>query len=84
LTATFSCKFSRSLGKQELMRMFNNTYRRTYSYPPANINMKIITSGPIIVNNNNTFQPTTVLTPNERHISSFNDTAQSLYKNNTP
>jgi len=37
LTATFSCKFSRSLGKQELMRMFNNTYRRTYSSPSAEI-----------------------------------------------
>jgi len=31
LTAKFTCKFSRALGKQELMRMFNNTYRRTYS-----------------------------------------------------
>jgi len=36
LTATFNCKFSRPLGKQELMRMFNNTFRRTYSTtPPA-------------------------------------------------
>jgi hypothetical protein len=35
LTATFTCEFSRALGKQELMRMFNNTYRRTYSVPPA-------------------------------------------------
>ena len=34
LTATFNCKFSRPLGKQELMRMFNNTFRRTYSTPP--------------------------------------------------
>ena len=34
LTAKFTCEFSRSLGKQELMRMFNNTYRRTYSQPP--------------------------------------------------
>ena len=34
LTATFNCKFSRALGKQELMRMFNNTYRRTYNSPP--------------------------------------------------
>jgi len=33
ITATFNCEFSRSLGKQELMRMFNNTYRRTYSEP---------------------------------------------------
>ena len=30
LKATISCSFSRSLGKQELMRMFNNTYRRNY------------------------------------------------------
>ena len=37
LTAKFNCEFSRSLGKQELMRMFNNTYRRTYSTPPSNI-----------------------------------------------
>lgn len=33
LKAKFTCEFSRSLGKQELMRMFNNTYRRTYSSP---------------------------------------------------
>lgn len=33
LTANFTCEFSRSLGKQELMRMFNNSYRRTYSKP---------------------------------------------------
>jgi hypothetical protein len=35
ITATFSCRFSRSLGKQELMRMFNNSYKRTYSYAVA-------------------------------------------------
>ena len=34
LTATFTCKFSRPLGKQELMRMYNNTFRRTYNSPP--------------------------------------------------
>ena len=34
LKVTFKCIFSRSLGKQELMRMFNNTYRRTYNSPP--------------------------------------------------
>lgn len=33
IKAKFTCEFSRSLGKQELMRMFNNTYRRTYSTP---------------------------------------------------
>lgn len=33
LKATFDCEFSRSLGRQELMRMFNNTYRRNYSDP---------------------------------------------------
>jgi hypothetical protein len=27
----FSCEFSRSLGRQELMRMLNNTYTRTYT-----------------------------------------------------
>jgi hypothetical protein len=31
LKVKFTCQFSRALGKQELMRMFNNTYRRTYS-----------------------------------------------------
>lgn len=31
VTAKFKCEFSRSLGKQELLRMFNNSYRRTYS-----------------------------------------------------
>jgi len=35
LTAKFQCEFSRSLGKQELMRMFNNTYRREYSSIPT-------------------------------------------------
>ncbi len=30
LTATFNCELSRALGKQELMRMFNNTYKRLY------------------------------------------------------
>lgn len=30
LKASIKCSFSRSLGKQELMRMFNNTYRRNY------------------------------------------------------
>jgi hypothetical protein len=34
ITVTFNCQFSRALGKQELMRMFNNSYRRTYSVPP--------------------------------------------------
>ena len=34
LKATFGCRFSRPLGKQELMRMFNNTYRRNYSSTP--------------------------------------------------
>lgn len=34
LTATFTCVFSRALGRQELMKMFNNTYRRTYSSSP--------------------------------------------------
>jgi hypothetical protein len=38
ITATFNCRFSRALGKQELMRMFNNSYRRTYSnYPVSDI-----------------------------------------------
>jgi len=31
LKVKFTCEFSRALGKQELMRMFNNSYRRTYS-----------------------------------------------------
>lgn len=33
----FSCKLSRSLGKQELLRLFNNSYRRTYSKPPLEL-----------------------------------------------
>ena len=33
ITAKFKCKQSRPLGKQEMMRMFNNSYRRTYSTP---------------------------------------------------
>ena len=35
LTAKFTCEFSRSLGKQELMRMFNNTYKREYTSAPT-------------------------------------------------
>jgi hypothetical protein len=34
----YTCQFSRSLGKQELMRMFNNTFRRTYSSPRSHNN----------------------------------------------
>jgi hypothetical protein len=38
LTVKFTCNLSRSLGKQEILRMFNNTYRRNYSStPPASI-----------------------------------------------
>jgi hypothetical protein len=33
IKATFSCEFTRNLGKQELMRMFNNTFKRTYKDP---------------------------------------------------
>jgi len=33
LKATFQCKLSRALGRQELLRMFNNTYTRTYTDP---------------------------------------------------
>jgi hypothetical protein len=36
LTVKFNCEFSRALGKQELMRMFNNSYRRTYNKPVTN------------------------------------------------
>lgn len=36
IKAKFTCQFSRALGKQELMRMFNNTFRRTYSSLPVN------------------------------------------------
>lgn len=35
LTAKFTCGLSRSLGKQELMRMFNNTYKREYTKVPT-------------------------------------------------
>ena len=31
ITAKFECKFSRALGRQELMRMFNNSYKRSYN-----------------------------------------------------
>ena len=33
IKATFQCKLSRALGRQELLRMFNNTYTRTYTDP---------------------------------------------------
>jgi uncharacterized protein involved in tellurium resistance len=45
LTAKFTCRLSRSLGKQELMRMFNNTYRRTYSSPVRVSSSGTITPG---------------------------------------
>jgi len=35
LKVTFNIQFSRALGKQEIMRMFNNSYRRTYAYEPV-------------------------------------------------
>ena len=47
LTATFEAQFSRALGKQELMRMFNNSYRRTYASPP-----KGSTTGSLEIYNN--------------------------------
>ena len=36
IKAKFSIEFSRSLGKQEIMRMLNNSNRRTYSTPLLN------------------------------------------------
>jgi hypothetical protein len=36
ITVKFTCSLSRSLGKQEILRMLNNTYRRNYtSTPPS-------------------------------------------------
>ena len=40
LTAKFNCQFSRALGKQELMRMFNNSFRRTYDTFEGSIESK--------------------------------------------
>lgn len=46
ITVTFNCQFSRALGKQELMRMFNNSYRRTYSVPPVSMESKPMSTVP--------------------------------------
>lgn len=35
--ATFSCALSRPLGKQEIMRMLNNSYKRTYMAPDIQV-----------------------------------------------
>lgn len=35
ITAKFNCQFSRSLGRQELLRMFNNSYKRNYTQKPT-------------------------------------------------
>ena len=51
LKVKFTCEFSRALGKQELMRMFNNSYRRSYgNLPRSNTPMTSLNSklpGPI-------------------------------------
>jgi len=39
IKATFNCEFTRNLGKQELMRMLNNTFKRTYKDPVLNTSL---------------------------------------------
>ena len=46
LTVKFNCPLSRSLGKQEILRMFNNTYRRNYTSTPPNSESKLFDSNP--------------------------------------
>lgn len=60
VTAKFMCEFSRSLGKQELLRMFNNSYRRTYStkliYQPDDIKNNVNQNSNNNENNNTQVQ----------------------------
>lgn len=46
LTVKFNCALSRSLGKQEILRMFNNTYRRNYTSTPPASESKLFNSDP--------------------------------------
>lgn len=46
LTVKFNCALSRSLGKQEILRMFNNTYRRNYTSTPPSSESKLFDSDP--------------------------------------
>lgn len=46
LTVKFNCALSRSLGKQEILRMFNNTYRRNYTSTPPSSQYKLFNSVP--------------------------------------
>lgn len=41
ITAKIQCEFSRALGKQEIMRMFNNSFRRTYDSPQGSLAQKM-------------------------------------------
>jgi hypothetical protein len=67
VTAKIMCEFSRSLGKQELLRMFNNSCRRTYSTKLVYQQEKIITP---------TTSPTT--TPTTPTTSSTSPTQQPI------
>ena len=46
LTVKFNCALSRSLGKQEILRMFNNTYRRNYTSTPPSSESRLFNSDP--------------------------------------
>ncbi|MCK9417621.1 hypothetical protein M0Q97_13345, partial [Candidatus Dojkabacteria bacterium] len=46
LTVKFNCALSRSLGKQEILRMFNNTYRRNYTSTPPKSEPSLFDSDP--------------------------------------
>lgn len=94
LTVKFTCVFSRSLGKQELMRMFNNSYRRTYSKPinkPIDQNQKTVNE---TIKNNQTVNETIkysqddtnqTTTPNTTVVSSEQETpGNNTINNNDP
>ena len=84
LTVKFTCVFSRSLGKQELMRMFNNSYRRTYSKPinkPIDQNQRTVNET-IKYNQDDTNQTTT---PDTIVVSSEQETpGNNTINNNDP
>lgn len=48
LKAEIDCVLSRNLGKQEILRMFNNNFMRKYSEPNSQMSQKINSSPPIV------------------------------------
>lgn len=62
LSVKFECSLSRSLGKQEILRMFNNTYRRNYSTLPPKSMAGLFDMNP----SQNTVESWKTLFPNQK------------------